>query len=671
MFDARTYVKFVRPGNEDKQRKLQVRCSTYVSERADTAREHDMCLMRLTDGQIWECYLNGADCTGWENFILRDTAQAFKSYVRGYNAERNIFLVSESIFSAPEFAKRTNMPFIVDVKVRPVSFSGKNVDEEVAEGLSLSGAPMQYKTLISAEELGGQLFKSAVIRNAFVTAPAGFGKSHLIKNVLVPQMKAKYGANKVWVTSSTRVSGDQIGGSTLHSKSGLHRGQGSVEGIIDKMKTAVKKRWATVEGVILDEVSMCSADFIQLFDGVAKAMKGNSRPFGGVQMIFVGDFGQLAPVPQIERVLTVDGDAVFRSKAVAYAFTSAAWAQGNIHLYRLTYSHRYEAGGELGEFLQAIRCGAVVTDEIYEELRSRSLIGNDDESWKDEEAVMLCCRKKDARITNATRLDQLANVSEDGEDKNPELTYAAVDRRGLKRHVCTEADECIDEEEGDEAGAVITEFAHRRSLFASLGANPYLRLRKGAKVLCSHVLDGDVGPGAIGTVLTFRKGSDMHMDAELLKRACGSGAPQFSGPDLTPVELEKDWKAVHRERRWPIVEFVLKDGGRKLMTVPPRVFTVEDSDGVLLVSRVQIPLMLAYCMTVHRAQGLTLEKVVFKMDGIFAYGQLYTALSRVRKMGDMRLVGSIKKGVKLQSRAVMEFEKGNRWTLVDNKPDVM
>ena len=48
-----------------------------------------------------------------------------------------------------------------------------------------------------------------------------------------------------------------------------------------------------------------------------------------------------------------------------------------------------------------------------------------------------------------------------------------------------------------------------------------------------------------------------------------------------------------------------------------------------------------------------MDKVMFKMNGIFAYGQLYTALSRVRKTGDMRLVGDIKKGVKLQSRAVM------------------
>ena len=65
-------------------------------------------------------------------------------------------------------------------------------------------------------------------------------------------------------------------------------------------------------------------------------MKENTQPFGGLQLIFVGDFGHLAPVPQIQRVADVDGEAVFRHKAVSYAFCSAAWAQANIQLYRLT-----------------------------------------------------------------------------------------------------------------------------------------------------------------------------------------------------------------------------------------------------------------------------------------------------------------------------------------------
>ena len=83
-------------------------------------------------------------------------------------------------------------------------------------------------------------------------------------------MKARHGASKVWVMSSTRVNGDQVGGSTLHSKSGLHRGQGTVQAILGKMKAVVKRGWVAVRAIRLDEVSMCSADFMQLFDGWRK-----------------------------------------------------------------------------------------------------------------------------------------------------------------------------------------------------------------------------------------------------------------------------------------------------------------------------------------------------------------------------------------------------------------
>jgi len=675
-FDSRSIVRLVIGAALDQQRSLSVRCAGYSPDAEAVAREHDMLLMSLTDGRIWGCHLNGLDCIGWENLDLCGTgkafktAKAFKTHVLDYNAARNIFLVSEAMFLAPEFVNRIQHMFVTSMPVKPVCFGAGT--EAAPGGLDMAGmAVLQHKTMISMHELGVDLFKGKAAPNAFITAPAGFGKSHLIRNVLVPLAKAKYSAVNVWVTSSTRVSGDQVGGSTLHTKSGLHRGQGSVEDIVENMKVPVKKRWARVKAIILDEVSMCSADFIQLFDGVAKAMKRNTLPFGGVQMIFVGDFGQLAPVPQIERAPNPDcpGETLYRNKAVDYVFTSRAWVRGNIQLYRLT-CYRYEAGGELGKFLQAIRCVGKVTDNEYEKLREIALIEDDVISWKDEEAVMLCCRRKDARITDAARLDKLKEVDDDGFDKNFEVTFCAVDRRGALRHVCDDRDEKKnDEEDSDENGSLITDFDVRRSLYASLGASPFLRLRKNAKVLCSHVLDSDVGPGAIGTVMAFRKASDMYMDAELVRKISAPNPLQSTGPNLTVEQLDEDWGAIHGEQRWPMVEVLLKNGSKKLMTVAPRVFTVEDCDGVLLVSQVQIPLMLVYCMTVHRAQGLTLEKVVFKMDGIFAYGQLYTAMSRVRKMGDMRLVGDIKKGVKLQNIAVTEFERGQRWILVDNKPD--
>ena len=134
----------------------------------------------------------------------------FKSYVRGYRIARNVYLVSDDMLHAPEFARRTHVAFTNVVKVPLVGFH----EADEGDATCLSGAGSQYKSLISAEELGVQLFESATARNAFITAPASFGKLYLIKHVLVPMMKRRYGAWKVWVTSSTHVSGDQVGGCT-------------------------------------------------------------------------------------------------------------------------------------------------------------------------------------------------------------------------------------------------------------------------------------------------------------------------------------------------------------------------------------------------------------------------------------------------------------------------
>ena len=144
--------------------------------------------------------------TCWEHHILRDTVAAFKSYVCGFN--------TEALCSAPESVKRHNIPYITAVQVPRVQ-SGHEEEGEAALGSchGWSGTGMQYTSLMSMKDLGDELFRSGAIPNTFITALTGCGKSHLVKNVLVLSMKGKFGASGVWVTSSTRVSDDQVGGS--------------------------------------------------------------------------------------------------------------------------------------------------------------------------------------------------------------------------------------------------------------------------------------------------------------------------------------------------------------------------------------------------------------------------------------------------------------------------
>ena len=81
----------------------------------------------------------------------------------------------------------------------------------------------------------------------------------------------------------------------------------------------------------------------------------------------------------------------------------------------------------------------------------------------------------------------------------------------------------------------------------------------------------------------------------------------------------------------------LIDAGRPyLLTAVPKKHTIETNHGAIVCSRMQVPLFLAYALTVHRGQGQTLDQLICDNSAIFAYGQIYTALSRAREFSMLR-----------------------------------
>ena len=133
-------------------------------------------------------------------------------------------------------------------------------------------------------------------KNIFITGGAGVGKSYVIQE-FVKYIKSNNNKN-IGVTSTTGISSILIGGNTLHSFLGIGLGTSSHDSLFTKIKGKNKlwKRWRTLDILIIDEVSMLSPKLFDKLNGLAKRIRRNEKPFGGIQLILSGDFCQLPPV---------------------------------------------------------------------------------------------------------------------------------------------------------------------------------------------------------------------------------------------------------------------------------------------------------------------------------------------------------------------------------------
>jgi ATP-dependent DNA helicase PIF1 len=133
--------------------------------------------------------------------------------------------------------------------------------------------------------------------NIFITGPGGTGKSALIR-MIYADAYSKF--KDIHVTAMTGCASILLNckAKTLHSWAGIGLANGETEYFINKIKKNkfLKAIWKATEILVVDEVSMLSLKLFEMLNAIGKAVRGNSKPFGGIQLIFSGDFFQLPPV---------------------------------------------------------------------------------------------------------------------------------------------------------------------------------------------------------------------------------------------------------------------------------------------------------------------------------------------------------------------------------------
>jgi len=218
--------------------------------------------------------------------------------------------------------------------------------------------------------------------NVFLTGVGGTGKTVLLKFIQFCSP-----AGHTFFTASTGLAACAIGGTTLHSFAGIGLGNGPHKIILDRVmrNENTKRRWRRCKVLIIDEISMISGELFNLIDLVAKAVRADDRPFGGIQLVLSGDFLQLPPVCRI-------GTASF-------AFESQAWKKADIKVVELTQVFR-QRDEIFVKLLYQIRFG-VLNNNVLTLLQERlkPIIPND--------ATLLHARRDGAARDNKRKLDAI------------------------------------------------------------------------------------------------------------------------------------------------------------------------------------------------------------------------------------------------------------------------
>jgi ATP-dependent exoDNAse (exonuclease V) alpha subunit len=227
-------------------------------------------------------------------------------------------------------------------------------------------------------------------KNAFITGGAGVGKSHLSR-VIIEDLKAK--GKNVLVTAPTGLASNNIGGITIQKAFMLPFNKFQIVGEdLNNTLKFLSSRLDKVDVVFIDEISIVSRYSMDMIDKVLRRKKNNELPFGGVQVIFVGDFMQLPPItnnaPDIH----------------TFALFSKVWmnmknSNNPILTCYLDEKMRQSNGDKLIEILDEIRAGNI-SQESHSLLESK--VGN-----LPSKCSVLYTRNMDVENLNTSKLNEI------------------------------------------------------------------------------------------------------------------------------------------------------------------------------------------------------------------------------------------------------------------------
>lgn len=395
--------------------------------------------------------------------------------------------------------------------------------------------------------------------NLLILGPAGTGKSTFVNYLKSASKK------RIVCACPTAVSALNVGGQTIHSLFQIQPRDFIMPELL-KLKAKPRNILTATDVLIIDEISMVAPDLLDAIDILARYARHNNEPFGGIQVVAIGDLFQLPPV------ITRDATMYYETEyghPNAYFFDSNVYRRTDFIKFNFDFVYR-QNDVSLLENLVRLRNNETDALGFFNSCRI-------DDADRRTNAVIITPFRAVADRINATRLAQIPQT---------EVVY----------------------------NGVLSGTFSDRDVPAPLA----LTLKVGALVV--FVKNGDKWHN--GSMGIIRNLTARDITVQLLS----------DSRELVTVKPDK----------WEKIEYSRDENDR----------LVEREVG----SYKQFPLNLGYAMTIHKAQGKTLDAVVVDISrGAFAHGQVYVALSRTRHSTDMHIASPLRPRDVIFDNRVLEF----------------
>ena len=435
-------------------------------------------------------------------------------------------------------------------------------------------------------------------KNVFLTGSAGSGKTYTL-NQYIHYLRAR--RVPVAVTASTGIAATHMNGTTIHSWSGIGIKDELTERDLSNLarKQFLADRLKDTAVLIIDEISMLHAKQLNLVNQVLKHVRKNDNPFGGIQVVVAGDFFQLPPI-----------GSKGESNRDKFAFMSEAWLDAGFRICYLSEQHRQESaaadgGLDLDDILNQIR-RQEVTFEAIEAL----------EATYDQDVDIKRTRLYTHNL-NVNKINDKELAALEGETRRFEASSVGESKLvdTLKKTVRTQ-DELI--------------------------------LKVGAKVMfIKNNNELGVSNGTMGELIGFA--AVKVDDSKAKDKAKSDAKADMAEDDTIAIDDEDSSKTADKDKKVkantkdkssaaPKMPVVRLNSGREVIAEPEE-WIIEDETGDVLASYEQVPLCLAWAITIHKSQGMTLDAAEIDLSRTFELGQGYVALSRLKSLEGLKLLG--------------------------------